>query len=106
MRREHHDTLATLAKGAHDVFQAPRRLGVEAGERLIEQHDLGFVQKRARKGRSLPETLAQDAHRLIETLRNTERIRQKIHARRYFCALHAKEPGVIAEVFSYRQARI
>ena len=78
MRRKN-DRLSFFRQTAKDSLQVSRRFRVQARERLVEQQELGLVEKRAGQRRPLLEAAGEPAHGLVGPVAQGEQIERRVN---------------------------
>ena len=100
----HHHEGAPLALGGDEPVEDLRRMGVEAGVRLVEEDDLRVVDERAGDGEALRHAAAEGAHRVVAAMAQLDGAQQLVNAGLRIG--HAVELRKEEEVLFCREVRV
>ena len=77
----HHDERAPVAHPADEFVEELRRMRVEAGIRLVEQHEVGIVHQSARDGEALLHAARVGAHAVVAAMVELHQAQQLVDTR-------------------------
>ena len=101
--RGHDDGAAGGDALAQHVLDLARRAGIEPGQRLVEDDELGIVHQRAGERHLLPHALGKSLAALMRVRLKSEPVDQFARTRFRSCGVDAPEPGDEFEIFERRE---